>query len=196
MGNSDKFLAIYKDYEQELRDMGLDPKMYGDAETDTRLQDRLRVCRLIRNYLSHNADPGFVEPTDKMIKFLQAEVDKLKAGGDPVKKHLKKPEACMLDHRAKMSDALAMFQKLKCFGLLYRQESGGWSMLSVFDTIGVKPACKLELLKMKTVKPKFVGPLERFSSLDMDAVWICTDDGTPNGKILGRVWTRDGGGIC
>ena len=56
---NDTFLTTYKALEKELTDMGLSIKDYvvrlvNDGNTDA--ADKLRLCRMIRNYLSHHAD--------------------------------------------------------------------------------------------------------------------------------------------
>ena len=56
---NDTFLTTYKALEKELTDTGLSIKDYEDrlinnGYTDT--ADKLRLCRMIRNYLSHHAD--------------------------------------------------------------------------------------------------------------------------------------------
>jgi|GEM_PF-2959335 len=56
---NDIFLTTYKALEKELADMGLSIKDYEDRlvnDGNTDAADKLRLCRMIRNYLSHHAD--------------------------------------------------------------------------------------------------------------------------------------------
>lgn len=56
---NDTFLTTYKALEKELIDMGLSIKDYEDRlvnNGNTDAADKLRLCRMIRNYLSHHAD--------------------------------------------------------------------------------------------------------------------------------------------
>lgn len=56
---NDTFLTTYKALEKELTDMGLRIKDYEDRlvnDGNTDAADKLRLCRMIRNYLSHHAD--------------------------------------------------------------------------------------------------------------------------------------------
>lgn len=56
---NDTFLTTYKALEKELTDMGLSIKDYEDRlvnNGNTDAADKLRLCRMIRNYLSHHAD--------------------------------------------------------------------------------------------------------------------------------------------
>lgn len=56
---NDTFLTTYKALEKELIDMGLSIKDYEDRlvnDGNTDAADKLRLCRMIRNYLSHHAD--------------------------------------------------------------------------------------------------------------------------------------------
>lgn len=56
---NDTFLTTYKALEKELTDMGLSIKDYEDKlvnNGNTDAADKLRLCRMIRNYLSHHAD--------------------------------------------------------------------------------------------------------------------------------------------
>jgi CBS domain-containing protein len=56
---NDIFLTTYKALEKELTDMGLSIKDYEDRlvnDGNTDAADKLRLCRMIRNYLSHHAD--------------------------------------------------------------------------------------------------------------------------------------------
>lgn len=194
-GKAEKFLSLYKEYETLVRSMySREPKDLEDEFPDPR-QGRLRMCRQFRNYLSHQEDPGFLEPTDKMLKFLGERVSDLKSEKDVVRKHLKKPEVCMVMENAKASEAWEKFIKLECLVLPVVYKDGRYGMLSVFDVMGVRGTTKVNTLKIKPVKPLYCGPLQLFKDLDMDAFYLCTSDGTPDGKLLGKVWTKDGGGI-
>ena len=56
---NDTFLTTYTALEKELTDMGLSIKDYEDRlvnDGNTDAADKLRLCRMIRNYLSHHAD--------------------------------------------------------------------------------------------------------------------------------------------
>ena len=187
MTGQDKFLALYKEYEGLLRSMNMDSKEVEDAQLE---QDanRLRMCRQFRNYFAHVQDPGFLEPTKKMFDFLQKRTDVLKMNGDIVKKHLKKPECCILRPADKIADAVANFSKLRREELLVAEEDGKYSLLSVYETICFPGRGKISVTKRKLCKVQYCGPMEPMENLDNSRVWLCTQDGTAEGKLLGQVW--------
>lgn len=189
-GNTDKFMSVYKEYEQLLRAAGRDPKGEEDvlAANGDPAAERLRMCRQFRNYFAHVQDPGFIEPTDKMVKFVDERAKTLKLAGDPVKKHIKKPDACMLLPGDKASDAAAKFAKLKRNRLVVQGDDGSFTMLSIYDLVMFKPNAKVSAMKTKPVRPAYCTPDTAFTDLDPDKIWICTSDGTAGGKILGQVW--------
>lgn len=189
MTNQEKFLNLYRDYEQLLRAEGADPKAVEDelAQSDAQSSDRLRLCRQFRNYMSHVQDPGFVEPTEKMMKFLSGRADALRAKGDAARKHLRKPEAAMLEETEKVSDAMAKFSKLKATSLPLRKKDGTFGRVSLFDLLDAKPSAKLSTVRHAALKPKYCSLLDPFQDLDPSKTWLCTSDGNPDGKLLGVV---------
>ena len=78
MTQQEKFLTVYKEYETLVRAAGKYPKDI-EIEAEEIEANRLCSCRQFRNYLSHVSDPGFLVPTDKMLKFLQGRVEVLKS---------------------------------------------------------------------------------------------------------------------
>lgn len=186
MTQQEKFLAIYKEYETLVRAAGKEPKDI-EIEAEEVEANRLYICRQFRNYLSHVPDPGFLVPTDKMLKFLQSRVDTLKAQNDTAKKHMKKPDTCILQITDKVRDAMEMFAKMKKDTLLVR---GGitWFQLSVYDVLGAKSTEKIENLKKKSVIPNYCAPLDSYASLDFSKPVLCTENGTSAGKFLGQVF--------
>lgn len=184
MVKQEKFLSLYKEYERLYRAAGKDVK---EDEDETREGSRLRMCRLTRNYLSHVDDAGFLSISDKMMKFLQSRVDRIKSEGDVVKKHLKKPDTCMLNEDTRCSDAIEMYKKLKHENMVIVCNDGTYGLISVYEMLGNKDQ-NAGTLKRTKIKPQFCCPLDSYSSLDADAVVLCTDDGTSSGKLLGQVW--------
>ena len=61
--NADRFLSLYREFETLLRDDGKDYKELEESADDL-LQNRLRINRQLRNYLTHNHDAGFLEISD------------------------------------------------------------------------------------------------------------------------------------
>lgn len=185
--NVEQFLNVYRTYEQLVRADGRDPKELEDNATGPD-SDRLRMCRLFRNYLSHVSDPGFLDPTDRMLRFLSSQVDAMKSAGDTVKKHIKKPEACILQETQKVQDAILLASKLKCTDLVITNKDHSYATISLFSLIQVKPGVKLSMVKAKKLVPRFCSPLDDFSTLNPDKIYLCTDTGGPDGKLLGQVW--------
>lgn len=103
---NDTFLTTYKALEKELTDMGLSIKDYEDRlvnDGNTDAADKLRLCRMIRNYLSHHADGDeLVTVNNKLSAFIKGLIiminnTKLKAKDSYVpvsrsKRLIRKPE--------------------------------------------------------------------------------------------------------
>jgi hypothetical protein len=104
---NDIFLTTYKALEKELTDMGLSIKDYEDRlvnDGNTDAADKLRLCRMIRNYLSHHADGDeLVTVNNKLSAFIKGLIiminnTKLKAKDSYVpvsrsKRLIRKPES-------------------------------------------------------------------------------------------------------
>lgn len=104
---NDTFLTTYKALEKELTDTGLSIKDYedrliNDGNTDT--ADKLRLCRMIRNYLSHHADGDeLITANNNLSAFIKEQITminntKLKAKDSYVpvsrsKRLIRKPES-------------------------------------------------------------------------------------------------------
>ena len=68
--NAEKFLDAYREYETVLRAKGLDYKTVEDGADDI-TQNRMRINRQMRNYLTHQHDAGFLVISDKQIAYLK-----------------------------------------------------------------------------------------------------------------------------
>ena len=108
MTTADKYLNLYKAWESLLRDTGSDIRTLesGLETTDPAQFARVRMCRLFRNYLTHENDPGFLVPTDKMFDFIESQVNELKSRDDIVKKHLRYTSNYLFEHSIKCSVVL------------------------------------------------------------------------------------------
>lgn len=85
---NDTFLDIYKKFELAVRNTyNCTIKEYEDTITDNIKQEKIRISRLIRNYLSHQ-DMKFIEVTQEMIDFIQKELIALDEGEIPVCKKM------------------------------------------------------------------------------------------------------------
>lgn len=183
----ENFLSLYKDYEQLLRADGIDPKEREDSAEPV-VGDRLRMCRQFRNYLSHVQDPGFLEPTTKMLDFLANEVNDLKSAGDIAKKHLKKPDTCMVQETDKVKTALEKCVKLKQPELVVIHKDGTYGIVSVYTLISMKGSEKVGVQKAKKGSILFCGPMDDYGDLLPGTFTLCTKDGEPDGPLLGQVW--------
>lgn len=188
---SDKFLRDYKEYEGLLREQGTDPRQIESRleTTDPVKFSRLRITRQLRNYLSHINDPGFIEPTPKMQRFLESEVLTLKMAGDVCKKHLRTPAAAVCGPSDKCVNVLNKMLAAKATIMVCKSDTT-YTLHTIFDIASVVLESKAKRMKdVRAIreKPAFVQPTEFMDRLDPTKVTVCTSDGTPEGKLLGVV---------
>ena len=67
---NDKFLEAYKQLDIELKEQGQSVLDYENSLSDGTDKERLKLCRITRNYLSHQ-DKKFVTCSKEMIKFIE-----------------------------------------------------------------------------------------------------------------------------
>lgn len=71
-----EYLEKYKKLEELLKQSQDCPDSIFELESEynnSKEAEKLKLCRLVRNYLQHNTD-AFIEPTEAMIKFLDDEI--------------------------------------------------------------------------------------------------------------------------
>lgn len=191
MTAQESYLTLYKSYENALRDLGMDPRQ---VETDLETTDpskaaRLRMCRLFRNYLAHENDPGFLVPSDRMTDFLEREVFDLKVRNDSVKQHTKPAGSYIFEDTAKCADVLAKLVSTKQ-SFVIRHSKSGYDICSLYDIMALylsSKAAKMSVVKAARMKPVFAAPTDKFAELDPSKITICTADGKPDGKLIGVV---------
>lgn len=188
---TEKLLAQYRVYENLVRTAGFDPKTLEDSMDETK-SNEMRMVRMFRNFLSHNQVPGFLEPTDKMLAFLDKEVQEWTMRGDVVKKHLKTPAAAVCEEKETCVAGVAKLAKLKQTKLVVVTKAGKYELCDIFALaaqVATSKASKISAATKLKEKPVFVTPTTLISDVDNTRVNICTSDGTETGKLLGITQT-------
>ena len=86
---NEKFLEAFREVENELKQEGLNYKDYEDSLESGITQDRVKICRVMRNYMAHT-DTLFIEATNEQVKFLNNLADAIKRKAHLVKDEMKK----------------------------------------------------------------------------------------------------------
>ncbi len=189
MKQTEKYLAVYKDYETALRDAGIDPKAVEDA-IDEVTAGRLRICRQMRNYLAHNNDPGFLEISDGQIRFLEGRLKEQKMSGDIAKKHMKPASACICSMEDRCTAALEKMKKNKATEIMVTTGSDIRiaTCLEVASGAVASKTTKLKDVKLQKARIVYTRPDMKIDSLPKGVHILCTDTGEKDGKILGEVF--------
>lgn len=192
MTQNEKFLTLYKELEGILREQGVDYKELEDKSNDE-VQNKLRICRQIRNFMSHNEDANFLSASEAQIKFLTKIINERKVLDDIAKKHLGSITKYTCKLGDKCSDVLAKMVKLKTYHLAVYSDIRGKASIGV---VTIHDAVS-QLITSKTTK---VCDIKRLSSdyiicvpetkmefLPDNKVIYCFEDGTINSRLLGIV---------
>ena len=192
--NADRFLSLYREYETLLPDDGKDYKELEESADDL-LQNRLRINRQLRNYLTHNHDAGFLEISDKQIVFMEKLIFEQKNSMDILKKHMKSAKVAGCLRTDILDDVLTKMIKLKVTRLPVYDESCVLGMVSWIDVLKAYRAEK----RPKTAKLSVVKKLDKkvicmtpdtlmsdiLMTVDPSDMVCCTDSGDKKGKFLG-----------
>ncbi len=189
---TDKFLELYRTYETVLREQGLDYKTREESSEEP-LQGRLRICRQIRNYLTHNQDVGFLEVSDLQIKTLEQWIEKQKMESDILKKHCKTLKSSSCNVQDKCEDTIRRMLKLNISEIPVMESNqlvGVISLKKIIQTYldGTKAikVNKVPLEKKQIVYLAWDSPMSVVDSYKEIQTFICcTDTGFKDGKILG-----------
>lgn len=192
--NADRFLSLYREFETLLRDDGKDYKELEESADDL-LQNRLRINRQLRNYLTHNHDAGFLEISDKQIAFMEKLIFEQKSSMDILKKHIKSAKVAGCLCTDMLDDVLTKMMKLKVTRLPVYDES---CVLGIVSWIDVLKAYRTEK-RPKTAKLSVVKKFDKkvicmtpdtlmsdiLMTVDPSDMVCCKDSGDKKGKFLG-----------
>lgn len=114
MTEQEKYLEVFRQYETAVRAFGYESaKDYEDSVSDINIQDKLRICRVIRNYLAHGQDSGkFICISPTMQKFMEDTVYMLDEGTCPVSKKMIPVAKCL--HETNTVEEALEFMKKNC----------------------------------------------------------------------------------
>lgn len=178
---NDKFLDAYRNLENELRYESRTVLDYENALQDEDIKDKLKLCRITRNYLAHH-DTKFVTATLDMCKFLDQLSIKVRQSSGIVRDEMKKTKAVI------EGEALKNILPLVAKGvvpIINKQNQCVFILDSdYYVNLMAKKATKLELPK-KLPKYNYVKKEDRLDGLY--GFYIVTEDGTSKGKYLGTL---------
>jgi len=188
MKNRNDFLNLYREYETILRNKGIDPKDY-ENEADDTTSNRLRMCRMFRNYLSHQNDVGFIDVTDEMVSFMEDMIVYL--SGDTVKGIMKSAQKMTI---LETDTCISAIEKAKAMGypkLILVQTKDGFRMVSLMKLVEVTQVSKKEKVcdtKLSKAVVTYARPEYHISGMPQDRIIVCTDTGDKNGVIKGIIY--------
>lgn len=195
MATINKFLTAYKELETEIRSADPNDSVY-DYENrleDADKQEKLKLCRITRNYIQHHSDK-FAEVSDTMVQFLEKETNLLHSKSDLVKKHIYRAEpitekttikeAILLGATSKI-DYIPVVNKgmflgmipLKAVLLAYKKES----------TLSKKIMCLIPSASIKKIMSdwEYGKPTDKYLDYATKPKVVVTDDGTEHGLYVG-----------
>lgn len=190
--NAEKFLDAYREYETVLRVKGLDYKTVEDSADDL-TQNRMRINRQMRNYLTHQHDAGFLTVSDKQIDYIEKATIELKQSMDILKKHIKSAKTSGCTRNDLLEDVLMKMMKAKTWALPLYGDKGvegivTWVDITKAHLAAKRPkTAKVGDLKVSKIKPVFMCPDTLMSGVFSSGATIvcCTSNGEKDGKFLG-----------
>lgn len=188
-----EFLEKYRKAEMLLSQLGLDG--FRGAEEECARQgmredaDRLRMCRMMRNFASHVPDAEeFLEDGRCRLRYLDRLLSQLSLRIDPVSKHLDRSKENLWPQSAKAWDVMASMAARRRQWIGVAGSTGSIiGVTTIYDVSGLamgSKAAKLDKLA-KLSRPICVAPDVLYTEAPEGDIVFCTADGTPEGKYMG-----------
>jgi len=201
MENREKFLDKYKKLENILTkwQSGMSVRDFEEEILDQETRNKLYTCRVIRNYLQHNADIDFIEISNKMIKFLDIMFEevfgKLSDNSDIMMPISKVPYKMMKDN---ITDVVKVMNAKGFNYVLILDENK--KLVGIFSDISLQKIYlnggnkkKLESVKEYLKVPKKYIKFAIEEELSEESIKLITEEDieliivTDNGKSTGKV---------
>lgn len=178
MNLTDKFLEAYKELESELKYNGQSVLDYENSLSGTE-QEKLKVCRIMRNYMSHN-DTNFLTPSDEQIKYLNSITLNIRKKAHCVKDEMKK--VVLVKETETLKNILPMIAKYPIVPIATKI---GVYLLDkdTFVTLLAKGE-KKAVIPSRLPKYKYVDKNERMETLS-SGTYIVTSTGNDEGDYVG-----------
>lgn len=199
MDLNEKFLNEYKSLEETCRNINIDIKTLPEMKDliDDDGENKLNICRQMRNYLCHNSNKNFVVATSSQINFITNLNIKLKEKDDICSKHLRRKLTlfgCFLSE--KCSEVISRMSSTKQeYFVVFNNETdkeilGLVSIYNVAEGLNRSKTTRIKDVPLtgKDASIGYVSKLTKYHNKPNDfTLIICTDNGEKSGKILGLV---------
>ena len=177
---NDKFLDSFRALDTELK---CDDKSIMDYENSLEGidQERMKVCRIMRNYMSHN-DITFLTPSNEQIKFLDTQLKNVLRQANIVKDEMKKIK--LVKETEPIKNLIPIVDKN---GIVPLETKSNGIYLVTKEILLHQLALGNKKIIIPTRLPKYqyITPLHRISKITHNVNYIVTEDGTISGKYLG-----------
>lgn len=177
---NEKFLDAFRALDTELKSDGMTVLDYENS-LDTLGQERMKVCRIMRNYMAHN-DTTFLTTTNEQIKFLDDQVVEIRKKAHTVKDEMKKVK--LIKATAAIKDVIASIDK---FPVAPIETKAGLYLVDK-DTLIHNLALGNKKIAIPARLPKYVtiAKDERIENIS-SGIYVVTSDGTVTGTYVGLI---------
>lgn len=177
---NEKFLDAFRALDTELKSDGMTVLDYENS-LDTLGQERLKVCRIMRNYMAHN-DTTFLTTTNEQIKFLDDQVVEIRKKAHTVKDEMKKVK--LIKATAAIKDVIASIDK---FPVAPIETKAGLYLVDK-DTLIHNLALGNKKIAIPARLPKYatIAKDERIENIS-SGIYVVTSDGTVTSTYVGLI---------
>lgn len=175
---NEKFLDAFRALDTELKTDGTTVLDYENT-LDSLDQEKLKVCRIMRNYMAHN-DTTFLATTTDQIKFLDNQLVQLRKLAHTVKDEMKRVK--LVKPTEPIKNIITAIDKYPILPIetklgIYLVDS---SILIHQLSLGNKKIA----IPARLPKYKYVSKTDRMDNIS-SGIYIVTEDGTPTGNYVG-----------
>lgn len=178
---NNKFLDAYRNLENELRAENKTVLEYENSLQDTNIQEKLKLCRITRNYLSHQ-DTKFASVNKEMVEFLDKLAKEINLKAHTVKDEMKKIKPIFLNENIK--NIIPMCAKYKYVPIVDKKTN---QLIHIIDSeFLVEQLAKNNKKIVLPKKREKYNYIDKNSRLDkLSGLYIVTIDGTEKSKYIG-----------
>ena len=178
MTANDKFLDAFRALDTELKLDGMTVLDYENGLDETN-KEKLKVCRIMRNYMAHN-DMTFLSTTSDQVKFLEKLASEIRKKSHTIKDEVEK--ITPLKYTAPIKDVTAVLSKHTVAVL---ETKAGFYLVDK-DMLITQLALGNKKISIPVKLPtyRYVSKDERITNIGR-GIYIVTSDGTKEGKYLG-----------